>query len=250
MKTSITKNKLLTKIGAAVFWILVWQIFCIVISNKILLPTPFDVVKRLFELIQKGSFWISIANSLFHIMLGFAIGALSGVLFAALSAKNAVFREIFAPVFTVIRSTPVASFIILALVWIKAPNLSIFITALITMPVVWSNIKKGIESTDKNLLEMADIYRFSKSKKLRHIYIPSVMPYAVSSFSIGIGFAWKSGIAAEVIAIPKGTIGYSIYNAKILIETADLFAWTVAVILLSLTIEKLVLFFVKNKIKF
>ena len=107
------------------------------------------------------------------------------------------------------------------------------------LPVVWGNLSRGIQETDPQLLEMAKAYRFSSFKTIRLIYIPSLHPYFLSAITTAMGLAWKSGVAAEVLCLPKQAIGTQIYNTKLYLEIPDLFAWTVVVILLSLALEKL-----------
>jgi NitT/TauT family transport system permease protein len=113
-------------------------------------------------------------------------------------------------------------------------------------PIVWGNVTSGIQKTDKRLLEMAHSYRFGSVKTVRRVYIPSVMPYFTAACTTGLGLAWKAGIAAEVLANTKLSIGGQIYNSKIYIETADLFAWTVVVIIMSVILEWLMMRFVKT----
>ena len=109
------------------------------------------------------------------------------------------------------------------------------------VPIIYTNVLKGLENMDKELLEMAAIFKVSNIKKVLYIYIPSVMPFFVSGISIGIGFCWKSGIAAEVIGLPSNSIGENLYNAKIFLDTTSLFAWTTAMIIISIIYEKIII---------
>ena len=138
-----------------------------------------------------------------------------------------------------VKATPVASFIILALLWIKTSYVPVFISFLMVMPVVWTNICQGIETADKSLLEAAEIFDMSPLKKVKYIYVPNCIPFFKSCAISGIGLAWKVGIAAEVICSPHFAIGSRLYESKIYLETPELFAWTAAVVILSIIIEKL-----------
>ena len=148
-------------------------------------------------------------------------------------------ETLLSPLRGVIRATPVSSFIILVLLWIQRGRVPAFISFLMVLPIVWTGVQQGLHATDPQLLEMARAYRFSRWKKLRYLYAPSVRPYFAAACMTGLGFAWKSGIAAEVIALPALSVGKNLYDAKIYLERADLFAWTLAVILLSLGLEAL-----------
>ena len=142
---------------------------------------------------------------------------------------------------TVVKSTPVASFVVLALVWIARDWLPVFISLLMVLPVVWSNVCTGIRSADPALLELAQVYGWPRGRILRRIYLPGVRPHFLSALRSGIGFGWKSAIAAEVLTVPHSAIGRMIYESKLYLQTTDLFAWTLAVILLSVGLEWLVL---------
>ena len=150
------------------------------------------------------------------------------------------------PLITVIKATPVASFIILCLIWIPSRNLSVFISFLMVFPVVYTNLLEGLRQTDKQLLEMADSFGAGLGKKVEFVYLSQVMPYAATACKLGLGLCWKAGIAAEVIGIPTGSIGEKLYKSKVYLETPDLFAWTIVIIFVSMTFEKIFLFFLKK----
>ena len=140
---------------------------------------------------------------------------------------------------SVIKSTPVASFIILALLWIKRDSLPVFITALIVVPIVWSNVSEGIREVDKSLVEVTKVYKFSPLKKLIKLYVPSVAPFFMAACRSSLGMAWKAGISAEVLSTPEMAIGTELFFSKTYLDTPALFAWTLVVIILSIVIEKL-----------
>ena len=110
-------------------------------------------------------------------------------------------------------------------------------------------MSQGIRQTDGKLLEMARVYRLGLGKTLRHIWLPSVKPYFLAACTTGLGFAWKSGIAAEVICSPDRAIGTELRNAKAYLETPEVFAWTVTVVVLSVLLERVLLWLVHRKKK-
>ena len=160
---------------------------------------------------------------------------------AALSARFRRAEELLAPLVAVVKAVPVASFIILALVWLPSRGLAFFISALMVFPPVYLNVLEGIKRTDASLLEMARVFRVPFSRTLRGIYLPQVLPYFRAAVSVALGLCWKAGTAAEVIALSGGTIGERLYTAKVYFETPDLFAWTAVIVLLSAGFEKLFL---------
>ena len=145
---------------------------------------------------------------------------------------------LFGPAVKVVRAVPVASFIVLVLLW--APTTGAvpgIVSALMVLPVVWGNVARGIGETDPLLLEAARAYRFGRGKTLRLVYAPSVLPYFASGCATALGLAWKAGVAAEVLCQPRLAIGTRLYKAKITLETPDVFAWTLVVIALSFLLE-------------
>lgn len=244
MTRSITKDKiqkLFVNAAAAMFWVAMWQLAYVKVAQELLLVSPAQAFLRLIQLSQSAVFWSSIGGTCFRVLAGFLLALSIGAVIAVFSARYKWVYSLVSPLFGVIRATPVASFIILVLLWISTDGLPMFIAFLMVVPMIWSNISAGISVVDKSLLEMAKIFKLSRSKILTVIYFPAVMPHFISACSVGLGFAWKSAIAAEVICLPKMAVGRQIYNSRIYLETADLFAWTIAVIILSVLIEKLVL---------
>ncbi len=114
------------------------------------------------------------------------------------------------------------------------------------LPVIYTNVLQGIDGADPKLLEMASVFRMPFFRKVRYIYIPSVLPALVSAASVSLGFCWKSGIAAEVIGLPTGSIGEKLYEAKLYLMTGELFAWTAVIVLVSVVFEKLVMLLIRK----
>lgn len=234
-------SKVVRKLLVAAFWLLLWQVLYMVIQQEILLVSPVCVLQRLFILVRDGQFWITALFSMMRIVSGYLIAVIIGAILAIFTSWLPILYDLFHPIISIIKATPVASFIILALVWIQAENVPVFTSFLMVIPVVWGNVESGIKKTDHRLLEMAKCYRFRTAKTIKRIYVPSIMPYFTAACTTGMGLAWKAGIAAEVLANAKPSIGGQIYNAKIYIETADLFAWTTVVIIMSVILEWLMI---------
>lgn len=238
-----SKN-VISRVCIIALWLLLWQGAYFAVGQNLLLPSPIATFYRMTELSVTPEFWRIILHSVSRIFLGYLLGIIFGTAIAILTAYSAFLNDFFSLPMNLIRTTPVTSFIILALVWISGKNLSIFISFLMVLPLVWSNVHNGFLSVDKKLLEMAHVYKVSSLDILKQVKLPAVMPFFISAIKVSLGFAWKSGIAGEVIAIPKNAIGTQIYNAKIYLETVDLFAWTGFIILLSLIIERLMVYFI------
>lgn len=234
MKRSITLAERGRRLWAAAFWLIVWQVAAMAVKQRLLLASPVETLLRLIQLIQTAPFWQSVLFSMGHILLGFSLAVVLGTATAMLSARFASVRELLEPPLAVIRSVPVASFVIVALIWIPSRRLSVLISFLIALPVLCESVFTAIGRTDPQLLEMARIFRMSPVNRLLHLYLPSVLPHFRAAAVTAMGLAWKSGVAAEVIGIPGGSIGEKLYKAKIYLATPDLFAWTLTIVLLSL----------------
>ena len=226
---------------AAVFWLLVWEAASFAVGSRLLLVSPIQAVLRLMELLPTAAFWQAVFFSFGRISAGFLLAAAAGILLAALSARFLRIEELLAPPMLAMKSVPVASFIILALIWFSSRNLSVLISFLMVLPVVYTNTLTGIRAADVRLREMAVLFRIPAARRIRYIYIPQVLPYFQSACGISLGLCWKSGIAAEVIGMPQGSIGERLQQAKVYLDTPDLFAWTFVIVLVSLTFERLVL---------
>lgn len=236
MKHSITQSNNAperVKLWAVALWLAVWQAGAMLLGEEVLLASPLRVLKRLFGLVQTSDFWNRALFSTGSIMSGLLAGAALGILLGAAAHFSRFVRQLFRPLIAVIRAIPVAGFIILAVVWLNERSLGRFIAFLICLPVFYSNTLQGFASVDKRLLEMAFTFRMSPGAKLRALYLPALLPHLLSAVEVAVGLAWKSGTAAEVIAIPADSIGQKLYMAKIYLETGDMMAWTLTVVLLS-----------------
>lgn len=239
--TANKKKKRTIRLWAVAVWLLVWQAVSAWIGQEILLVSPVVVFRRLTELVREAGFWQSIGFSLVRILGGFLLAMAAGILAAGLSARFRRIRELLAPAVLTIKAVPVASFVILVLIWVPSRNLSIVISFLMVFPILYTNVLDGILGTDPKLLEMAKVFEVPKTVQIRYIYVSQVLPFFRAGCSVGLGLCWKAGVAAEVIGIPDGSIGENLYNAKVYLNTSDLFAWTVVIVLISLVFEKLFL---------
>ena len=245
MMGSITerKKKILVNVLAVCFWLLLWQAASACIGSDLLLVSPVKVLVTLAKLVVTGDFWSTVLFSSVRILSGFVLAVLVGVALASLAAAFGAVRALLRPLMVTVKSIPVASFIILALLWLRSSgNLAVFISFLMVLPIVYTNTLTGIRQADPQLLELARLYRVPLSRTVRYIRLPAVLPPFRAACAVGLGLCWKSGVAAEVIGITSGSIGGKLYDAKLLFSTAELLAWTVVIVALSLCFEKLFLF--------
>jgi len=221
-------------------WLLVWQAAALLIDNEILMVGPVECVQALVRLASTGSFWLSILQSFGHIGLGICLGAVIGTALAALAYARPGFSSFFSPFVQVVKAIPVASFVILVLIWAGNTRVSTMIVTLVVFPIFYLNVLSGLKGMDQKMKDMMAVLRVPRKNRIRYVYMPYLKSILFAAFSLGIGMGFKSGVAAEVIGQPLGTIGNGLYRAKIFLDTADLFAWTFTVIILSWACERLV----------
>lgn len=223
------------------FWLLVWQVVAWVVGQEFLLASPVSVARRLTELVVTGDFWGTVGHSLSRIAVGFLAAAVVGVLTAALASSSRVVDAVLGPAMTAVRAAPVVSFIILLLMLPGgSTRLAAATSFLMVLPIVHSTVLEGIRNRDPALLEMAAVFRVPLLRRFAAIDIPAVLPYIAAACHVGVGLAWKAGVAAEVIGLPQGSIGERMYQGKLLLNSADVFAWTVVVIAVSFASERLI----------
>ena len=227
---------------AVALWLLVWQMAAMALDQQILLVSPLRVLRRLGEMLLTSELYAAVGFSLLRIGTGFLLAVLLGAGLAALSARFSRIEELLAPAMLTIQSVPVASFIILALVWFSSRSLSVLISFLMVLPVLYASTLGGIRAVDGQLLEMARVFRLPHVRRARCVYLPQVLPYFRSACQSALGLCWKAGVAAEVIGMPTGSLGERLQQAKVYLNTPDLFAWTLVIVLLSLAFQKLFLF--------
>ena len=232
-KRDTSRGRPLRLILAALFWVAVWQIAAMAVGQGILLASPVDTLLRLGALVRTGDFWRSVLFTLEHILAGYALASGLGVALATLAARCALVADLMTPLLSAMRSVPVASFVIAALIWVPSRRLSLLIVAVIVLPVVYAGTLDGLRQIDPRLTEMARVFRMSLKNRLRCVALPALTPSLTSALSVSMGLAWKSGVAAEVIGIPTGSIGERLYKAKVYLATPDLFAWTLTIVVIS-----------------
>jgi len=216
------------------------------IDSKLLLPLPTDVIERLVEITKSGELFPVVGFTLSRVALGFFTGLVSGIVLAFIACRFKIAEILLWPYMVTVKSVPVASFVVIALMWISAKELSWLISFLIVLPIIYNNLLEGIRSTDKKLIEMADLFGMPFWRRLKYIRIPAVKPFLMSGCRISLGLAWKSGVAAELIGYPEGSVGEALYFSKLFLDTANLFAWTVAIVIASVIFEKAVIFLFKK----
>ena len=241
-----THKRPLQRAGAVLLALVVWQLLASQVGQQLLVPSPLSVLARLGQLCLEAGFWSAVWFTFRKIVAGFLLALVCGVVLGALAGRFALFEILFHPFAVMIKSVPVASFIVICLIWMSSARLSIFISFLMVLPIIYNNVLEGIRSADGKLLEAAKIFPLSWGKRVLYLWLPQIKPFLLSACTVSLGISWKAGIAAEIIGIPAGSIGRMFYDAKVYFNTTDLFAWTVTVVAVSVLFEKIFLSLLKG----
>lgn len=229
------------KAGVIVFWLAVWEALDHLVDNRLLLAGPIRTLQALADQVVQPDFWAICAASFGRIALGFGLALVVGFCLALLSYRSPVVRRFVDPIISLVKTIPMASFIILLLIWVGTQALTVYLAFLIVIPIIYTNVLTGFESANAQMLELARVHRLSAWRTFVYVYRPAFMPFLYSSCKLSLGMSWKAGIMAEVLAVPAMFIGKEMYAARTFLNTPDLLAWTVVVMILSLAFEKAVL---------
>lgn len=240
MKKGILRTVLSSPVTSALLWLLIWQLASVAVGKELILPGPVSVFNALVSLAGQSVFWTSILMTLLRITLGYIIGVVAGCVLSFACCSSVILDSLLSPVVKIVRATPVASFIILAMLWMSKGAVPVLMSAMIVTPVIWANLNEAYRNRNVKLFEMAGAYGLGRKKTFRYILVPSMMGALKAACITSLGFAWKAGIAAEVLSQPKKAIGSNIFFSKVYLETPELFAWTASVIILSFLLERLV----------
>ena len=211
-------------------------------ANKNLLiaiPTPLTVAQAFCRLSKNISFWISAAYSLYRVLIGFLLAVITGTVLATISVRIKIIGEFISPLLRLMRAVPVAAFIILVFLWVREKNIPTLIAFLTVLPIVWDATYNALCSVDKSLVEMAEVLGLKKGKIFRFITFPSIRPAYSAALVTGLGFAWKSGVAAEVISRTEMSLGNLLWIGKNAIDYDEVFAVTAVIVIFSVIFEYL-----------
>lgn len=237
MKISTIQNKS-KKIFIILFWFLIWEIVALIINQEVYFPSPFSTFKALYKLLFIKDTYITILYSSYRTICGFILSCFFGIILGYFCGINNFLYDLFNPIIKVVRSVPVMSLIIISLLWFKDTNVPIFVAFLMCFPLIWTNIITGIKNTDIKLLQMCKVYNIKKIRIITSVYFHSILPHIKAAMISALGIGWKVTSAAEVLSLPRYSIGRYLYDSKVYLEIPDLFAWTIIIVILSFMFEK------------
>ena len=237
-------KRIVFKIIGVLALIAVWQIVATVIGMEMLLASPFQVIKRMITLFFEPDFTTVLVGSSLRIFSGFLLAFLLGTLLGGLAGEFNVIEDLLWPLIVTIKSVPVASFIVLLIIWFNG-GITPIVTFLIAFPVIYGNVLQGVKTVDDKMIEVSRIYKLTFIKRILLINLPNLSDYLISASRTAIGMAWKAGVAAELIGMATHSIGEKLYDAKIYLNNEDLLAWTLVIIIASIVFERFFLLLLK-----
>lgn len=235
--STIAKNKLPT-ILSVVTLVFIWKIISGLFDSEMIMPSPEATLKSLIIIFQSKNFLQTVMSTVVRGMMGFFISGVLGLIVGILAGMNQFGEKLVAPFLIVVKATPVMSIILITLIWFQSNYVPVFVSFLVAFPIICGNVLEGIKSVDVKIIQMAKIYHVPKWRILLEIYVPSIASFVVAGFSTAMGIGWRAVIAAEVLSQPQYAIGTSLQTAKIYLETAHVFAWTVIAIFFSFLFEQ------------
>ena len=231
--------------AVAAFWLAVWMLVAALVAQPLILPGPGAVVAALLRLVCAVGTWAILAGSGVRILGGLALAAVCGGLLAGISVRSRAFARLAAPALSFVKATPVACVVVLLLIWLGSARVSIAAVFLMALPGVYFSLVEGLSQVDKPLEQMFRLHGVRGWRLFCAHTWREVLPFVLSCARAVIGMSWKAGVAAELIGMAVGTVGERIYQAKLLIETADLLAWTVLVVAVSWACERVLVWLLR-----
>lgn len=231
--------------AVAAFWLVVWVFAAALVAQPLILPGPGAVVVALLRLVCDASTWTILAGSGARILGGLALATVCGGLLAGISSRSRAFARLVAPALSFVKATPVACVVVLLLIWLGSARVSIAAVFLMALPGVYFSLVEGLAQADKPLEQMFRLHGVRGWRLFCAHTWREVLPFVLSCARAVIGMSWKAGVAAELIGMATGTVGERIYQAKLLIETADLLAWTVLVVAASWACERVLVWLLR-----
>ncbi len=244
-KSFLLNNKIAKIVFSIIFILAIWEISASIINNSFFFPNIYETLIALFKIVSEKTFFLSILTSVYRVVLGLFIGAFSGIILASLCNYLKIFDILISPLISIMKATPIACIIVLLWISMNYTTLTVFVVVLMVLPIIWQNTLDAYHSIDIELSEVAAIFEFSKFKKFRFLFFPTLIKFLSPALITSVGMAWKAEIAAEIMT--GSNIGKLIYDYKnISYDTASIFAWTVIIVTLSILLEFLTKYLFKR----
>ena len=237
MKAFISKNRIILFLSL-LFIVLVWHLLSVCMQSDIILPSPYNTLKELIATLAQKETYNSLLITILRGMIGFSLAFALVIIIGVVSGLNEGFHTFIKPIILSIRSIPVISFILILLIWFKPGNVPIIIGFLTMFPILCINFIDGMKNVEKEYIQMCNVFRIPKNRRIRNVYIPSMLPFVFNGISNAMGFGWRAIIIGEVLSQPEFGIGSSMQTAQLYLQISKLIVWTILAIFISILFEK------------
>ena len=236
-KSILPLIKYLKPILSAFIILAIWDVIALIINDTFFMPSVRETGSALIKILISGKFFRVLFTAFYRVISGLILGIIAGVIIAAICHKYEIVNTLLSPIISIMKATPVACIIVLLWIRLNYTEIAIFVVVLMVMPIVWQNVYDAFRSIDHDLIEVADVFKLDRIKRLKVLVIPAVLSYLLPAIITAIGLAWKAEIAAEIMT--NSNIGKLIYDFKtVSYDTASIFAWTAIIVTFSIIFEK------------
>lgn len=223
-----------------------WFFLSKLINAELILPSPLEVFSSMGSLIKTKAFWQAFAHTFLRVIISFAITVVIGTALGIAAGFSKFLRDFFELPLAVIRATPVVAFILIALFWFKSGTVPVFVSVLMTLPIMTTAVANGFSKADEKLMGMAKVFCFSRYQIFKYIQFPSLVPFLLNGMVSSFGLTWKVVAAGEVLSLPKYAAGTMLQKAQVHLETSTVIAVAIILVLVSFAIERLFMYAVKR----
>ena len=220
------------------FFLIIWEGVALYIDNSLLFPRVSEIFLSLKNLVASGDFILILWNTLSRFFISIVFSLILAIIFSVASYRYEVISFLLFPFIIFLRAVPTIAIIIVVLIWSSVERVPIVVGMLILFPILYESILGGIKNVDKNLLKMSKVFKVSTKRVVRDIYIPSIYYSISSNIPSYMGLTFKVIIAGEVLSQERLSIGGEIFINKIYLESSNIFAWIIVVIVLNYFLEK------------
>ncbi|MGM0551304.1 MAG: ABC transporter permease [Bacteroidota bacterium] len=239
MKNSTTSLRIL-KLGGSLFLLAIWELAAHLLDEHLLLPGPVATLAHAVEMMLAPGFLTTLGSTILRGLIGFAIALFLAFFLGLWAGLSARFHAFFSPLLITLRSVPVVSFILLALIWFSVDAVPVFIAILTMFPMMCMSIIDGIHYADEELTTMARVYEVPQNRIIREVYLPSLTPFLFTGMSNAMGFGWRAIIIGEVLSQPQWGIGSAMHTAQTFLMVKEVIAWTLIAVMVSFLFERLI----------
>ncbi len=237
MKALFTRRQYIS-LASILTMLLFWKLLALYFNSDFIIPPPERVLFKTLTLFTEKNFLAVAGSTVLRGITGFIISFILGIVMGVIAGVNDNFNAFLRPMLISIRSTPVISLILLALIWFTPGSVPVFIAILTMFPFICTNVSDGIASVDHDLVEMASFYRVSHFRIITDVHIPAIIPFIISGASSAMGIGWRAIIVGEVLSQPKYGIGTVMQSAQTFLNVDAVIAWTIIAVVISYLFEK------------